>query len=52
MRLRRGSRARLHELDESIEQTGHVMRSGTRFGMALETERWCIEYANALIGAV
>src|SRR4051812_5403807 len=50
--LRRGSRARLHELDELVEQAGHVVRAGTRLRMSLKTERRSVGEPYALKRAV
>ena len=44
--------ALFHQPDESIEQVIDIVRSGTRFGMALETKRRLVRAGKALQAAV
>src|SRR5262245_61076670 len=52
MSVRLGTLLLLHQLHESIEQVSDVVRAGTRFGMALESEGRPVGPRNPLQAAV
>src|SRR5665647_1486497 len=41
-----------HEIDKAIEQVAHLVRAGTRFRVALETEGRLVGAGNALQAAI